>query len=95
MALMVVAASVAVATTVGIVASLLFEAYRFFDKVPLTDFLFGLEWSPQTALRADQVGASGSFGAVPLFVGTILISLIAGRSLTVITNTPPSRPISM
>lgn len=29
------------------------------------------------AIRADQVGSSGSFGAIPLFVGTILISFIA------------------
>ncbi|MGD8843843.1 MAG: phosphate ABC transporter permease subunit PstC, partial [Gammaproteobacteria bacterium] len=45
--------------------------------VPLQDFLFGLKWSPQTAIRADQVGSSGAFGAVPLFAGTLLISLIA------------------
>jgi phosphate transport system permease protein len=45
--------------------------------VPWYEFLFGLEWSPQTAIRADQVGSSGAFGAVPLFWGTILISLIA------------------
>ena len=38
------------------------------------EFLFGLHWSPQTALRADQVGSSGAFGAVPLFVGTLLIT---------------------
>ena len=70
-------ALVAVFTTVGIVASLLFESLRFFQKIPITDFLFGLEWSPQTALRADQVGASGAFGAIPLIVGTLLISAIA------------------
>ena len=29
------------------------------------------------AIREDQVGSSGSFGAIPLFVGTILISFIA------------------
>jgi len=45
--------------------------------VPITDFLFGLTWSPQTAIRADQVGSSGSFGAVPLFTGTLLITGIA------------------
>jgi len=67
----------AVLTTVGIVFSLLFEAVRFFQIIPITDFLFGLEWQPQTAMRADQVGSSGSFGAVPLFTGTALISLIA------------------
>jgi phosphate transport system permease protein len=68
---------VAILTTVGIVLSVLFEAVRFFQTVPLFDFLFGLEWSPQTAMRVDQVGASGSFGAVPLFAGTFLISAIA------------------
>ncbi len=71
------ASTIAIFTTVGIVLSLLFEALRFFQAVPITEFLFGLEWSPQTALRADQVGSSGSFGAVPLFAGTLLISAIA------------------
>ena len=75
--LLIACALVAVATTIGIVASLLFESLRFFQKVPLTDFLFGLEWSPQTALRSDQVGSSGAFGAVPLITGTLLISAIA------------------
>lgn len=68
---------VAIVTTVGIVLSVLFEALRFFDAVSFFDFMFGTVWSPQTAIRADQVGSSGSFGAIPLFAGTILISLIA------------------
>jgi len=68
---------IAVLTTIGIIASVVFEAARFFGQVPWYEFLFGLEWSPQTAIRADQVGSSGAFGAVPLFWGTILISLIA------------------
>ena len=67
----------AVLVTVGIVLSLLFEALRFFDRIPLQDFLFGLRWSPQTALRPDQVGASGTFGAVPVFSGSLLITAIA------------------
>ncbi len=50
---------IAVLTTVGIIASVAFEAARFFGKVPWYEFLFGLEWSPQTAIRADQVGSSG------------------------------------
>ncbi len=70
-------ASLAILATIGIVFSMLFEAIRFFQKVPITEFLFGLEWSPQTAIRADQVGSSGSFGAVPLITGTLLISTIA------------------
>ena len=69
--------TIAIFTTLGIVLSLVFEALRFFNAVPVWDFLFGLEWSPQTAIREDQVGSSGSFGAVPLFAGTLLISCIA------------------
>ena len=69
--------SIAILSTVGIVASILFESIRFFQQVPLTDFLFGLEWSPQIAIRADQTGASGAFGSIPLFAGTLLISAIA------------------
>lgn len=75
--LLIISSTIAVLTTVGIVLSLIVEAWRFFSRVPLTDFLFGLEWSPQIALRKDQVGASGAFGAVPLFAGTLMISLIA------------------
>jgi phosphate transport system permease protein len=55
----------------------LFESIRFFQQIPLFNFLFGTEWSPQIAIRADQVGASGAFGVVPLLVGTLLISAIA------------------
>ncbi|WP_341328668.1 phosphate ABC transporter permease subunit PstC [Methylotuvimicrobium sp. KM2] len=75
--LMILASTIAIFTTVGIVASVVFESLLFFRQVPFFDFLFGLEWSPQTALRADQVGSSGAFGAVPLFAGTLLISSIA------------------
>jgi phosphate transport system permease protein len=75
--IMIGCASIAILTTVGIVFSVLFESYRFFGHVPATDFLFGTHWSPQTAMRADQAGSSGAFGAVPLFVGTLLISFIA------------------
>ncbi len=70
-------ASIAILTTVGIVVSVLFESVRFFKIVPLHEFLFGLEWSPQIAIRSDQAGSSGAFGVVPLFTGTLLISLIA------------------
>jgi phosphate transport system permease protein len=45
--------------------------------VSVHEFLLGLSWSPQTALRADQAGSSGAFGAVPLFLGTAMISGIA------------------
>jgi phosphate transport system permease protein len=75
--LLIAASMVAILTTIGIFLSVLFEALRFFQQVSPLDFLFGLNWSPQTAIRADQVGSSGAFGAVPLFAGTVLISGLA------------------
>ncbi len=75
--LLLTSASIAIFTTLGILLSVLFESLRFFQSVPVTDFLFGLEWSPQMAIREGQVGSTGQFGAVPLFVGTLLISAIA------------------
>jgi phosphate transport system permease protein len=75
--LLIAASLVAILTTIGIFLSVLFEALRFFRQVSPLEFLFGLSWSPQTAIRADQVGSSGAFGAVPLFAGTLLISGIA------------------
>ncbi|MBO9707002.1 MAG: phosphate ABC transporter permease subunit PstC [Caulobacter sp.] len=67
----------AVLTTLGIVLSLIWESWRFFESVPVLSFLFGTEWAPQIAMRADQVASSGAFGAVPLFAGTFLVMLIA------------------
>jgi len=75
--LLLLCSAVAVLTTVGIVLSLVFEAARFFSRVSPFEFLFGLQWSPQTALRADQVGSSGAFGAIPVFAGTLLVTAIA------------------
>ena len=75
--ILILASIISILTTVGIVLSLLFETIQFFDKVPMSEFFFGLTWSPQTALRADQVGSSGAFGSVPLFTGTLLITFIA------------------
>lgn len=75
--MLIMASTLAVFTTIGILFSVVFEALRFFGKVPASEFLFGLTWSPQTAIRADQVGSTGAFGAIPLFVGTLLISSIA------------------
>ena len=72
-----IASIFAIFITIGIVLSLLFETLRFFESVPVQDFLFGTHWSPQMSIREDQVGSSGSFGAVPVFTGTILISIIA------------------
>lgn len=63
--------------TVMVVASVFSETMRFFSNIPVFDFFFGTEWSPQTAMRPDQAGGSGTFGAVPVFLGTFLVTLIA------------------
>jgi phosphate transport system permease protein len=68
---------VAIATTLGIVASLLYEAGQFFARVPVTEFLFGLRWEPQIAMRADQVAGQGAFGMLPVLFGTFVISALA------------------
>lgn len=74
---LILCSAVAIFTTIGIIFSVLFESIRFFKIVPIQDFIFGLDWSPQTAIRADQTGSSGAFGAVPIFAGTMLIAAIA------------------
>jgi phosphate transport system permease protein len=76
-AVLVLCSVVAILTTIGIIFSVLFETLRFFGKYPWNEFLFGLQWSPQIAMRSDQVGQSGAFGFLPLFVGTMLIMFIA------------------
>lgn len=76
-ALMVACATVAIFVTIGIIASLMFETMRFFERVPVTEFLFGLNWEPQIPLRADQVAAEGAFGWVPVLIGTLVITLVA------------------
>ncbi len=72
---------VAVLTTIGIVLSLIFESLLFFGEIPFFKFLFGLHWSPQSAFTGAGTAAGqvneDIFGAVPLFVGTLLITFIA------------------
>jgi phosphate transport system permease protein len=76
MAVLLIASLIAILTTLGIVLSLIFESLRFFSMVNPFEFLFGLNWSPQMAIRADQAGSTGAFGAIPLFWGTIFIGVI-------------------
>jgi phosphate transport system permease protein len=75
--LLLASAFVSVLITLAIVLSIVFEAVHFFRLVPITDFIFGTHWSPQMALRADQAGSSGAFGVIPVFLGTLMITLIA------------------
>jgi len=81
--LLVLCALVAILTTIGIVFSVMWETYRFFfdpalkGRPTVAQFLFGTEWNPQAALRADQGDIRTAFGFIPLLTGTLLITLIA------------------
>ena len=77
------ASLIAILTTLGILLSLMFESLRFFRLYPVQSFVFGLEWSPQTAIRADQAGSSGAFGAIPLLWGTFFIGAIIAMIVAV------------
>ena len=75
--LMIFCSTIAVFTTIGIVLSLVFESIKFFRMVPLNEFLFGLRWEPQIAIRADQVAGQGAFGVLPVILGSVVIMVIA------------------
>jgi len=77
------ASLIAILTTLGILLSLMFESLRFFRLYPLHSFVFGLEWSPQMAIRADQAGSSGAFGSIPLLWGTFFIGAIIAMLVAV------------
>jgi phosphate transport system permease protein len=66
--LLMLAALISILTTTGIVLSLLTETVRFFDEVPVGDYLFGTDWAP--------LFNPASFGVLPLVLGTMIISLI-------------------
>jgi len=68
-AILVVAASVSVLTTVGIVLSIVIPSIDFFSEVPIWDFLTGTVWTP--------LFADGEFGVLPLISGTLVITAIA------------------
>ena len=80
MGVLIAASSVAVLTTVGIILSLVVESFQFFQMIPFTDFVFGIHWSPQIAIREDQVGASGAFGAIPLLGDLFDLGFKANRA---------------
>ncbi|WAZ21355.1 phosphate ABC transporter permease subunit PstC [Streptomyces cinnabarinus] len=67
--LLLVAALVSVATTVGIVVSLIPPTVDFFERVSFADFLGGTEW---TALFSTP-----EYGVLPLLGATMLITVIA------------------
>ncbi|MEQ8822932.1 MAG: phosphate ABC transporter permease subunit PstC [Filomicrobium sp.] len=75
---LIAASTVAILTTVGIVASVLWETIHFFQSVPPADFFFGTVWDPRfTSVGRELSGAEGQFGLIPLLWGTLFISFVA------------------
>ncbi|MBB3287522.1 MULTISPECIES: phosphate ABC transporter permease subunit PstC [unclassified Rhizobium] len=72
---LIVASSIAVLTTGGIVVSMFSEAARFFGMVPAREFFFGTVWDPRFTGAGSQT--SGTFGLIPLLAGTIYIGFVA------------------
>ncbi|MDX2083355.1 MAG: phosphate ABC transporter permease subunit PstC [Rickettsiales bacterium] len=72
-----ITAGIGILITLITTFSILFEALKFFKFVSLSDFLFGTSWNPQMAVTAEQSVGKSSFGIVPVFLGTLLITLIA------------------
>jgi phosphate transport system permease protein len=66
---LIVAATISILTTFGILFSILFEAIEFFQLRSFVYFFTGTEWSPGVA--------NSKFGAVPIFAGTFMITAIA------------------
>lgn len=73
--LLILASSVAILTTIGIILSLLFQALQFFSMVSPLSFYFGTVWDPRFAAAGST--ESGQFGFLPLFWGTLYISFFA------------------
>ena len=76
LASLVVASSIAILTTVGIVASMLTEATHFFTSIPPWEFFFGTVWDPRFA-AAGATDSAGQFGLIPLLLGTLYIGFVA------------------
>ncbi len=72
--LLLACSAVAILTTVGIVASLVTEAFRFFTFIHPIDFFFGTVWAPNNAGGAAN---PGRYGLLPLLTGTLMITAIA------------------
>jgi phosphate transport system permease protein len=62
-------AFISVATTVGIVVSLLFPAIEFFAEVSPWDYFTGTNWAP--------LFEPAHFGVLPLVAGTLLVTAVA------------------
>lgn len=67
--LLLLAALVSVATTVGIVYVLVYESLQFFRTVSIVEFLTGTEWTP--------LFSNPRYGILPLICGTLVTATVA------------------
>lgn len=74
---LILSTSCGIVITFLVTVSILFEAIKFFQTVSPIQFLFGLSWNPQVAVHAEQGLSDSSFGIVPVFIGTLLITFVA------------------
>ena len=70
LAVLIISASIAILTTIGIVLSLVFETSNFFRVYPARDFFLSLTWNPQFRGGSD-------LGIIPLLWGTLYVSFVA------------------
>lgn len=70
-------AGIGILITIIITFSILIEALKFFKIINFSDFLFGTKWNPQMAINSEQEVANSAFGIIPVFLGTLLITIIA------------------
>jgi phosphate transport system permease protein len=68
--MLIAASSIAILTTAGIIFSLVFETFHFFERYPMRDFFLSLTWSP-------RFGGGSDLGIWPLLWGTMYVSFIA------------------
>jgi phosphate transport system permease protein len=68
--LLMLASSIAILTTIGIVWSMVSETFDFFTLYPARDFFFGLTWSP-------NFRGGSELGFLPLLWGTLYITVVS------------------
>ncbi|PRY95135.1 phosphate ABC transporter membrane protein 1 (PhoT family) [Hasllibacter halocynthiae] len=67
---LILASTIAIVTTAGIVLSMLFETINFLRAYPAADFFFGTVWNP-------RFSGDSQLGLLPLLWGTMYVSLVA------------------
>ena len=70
-------AGVGILITLAITLSIIFETIEFFKIISPKEFFFTTNWNPQMTLTSEQEVSQSSYGVLPVFTGTLLITIIA------------------